>query len=85
MPNKTIKIIFFGDVVGSLGRKAVKEIVPIWQKKYQPEAKRYNHLVKSKQRQKIFNHINKINEQHNINNDRIDALSIDYNEKYVAN
>jgi polar amino acid transport system substrate-binding protein len=37
MPNKTIKIIFFGDIVGSLGRTAVKEIVPVWQKKYQPD------------------------------------------------
>jgi 2',3'-cyclic-nucleotide 2'-phosphodiesterase len=37
MQNKTIKIIFFGDVVGSLGRTAVKEIAPVWQKKYQPD------------------------------------------------
>ncbi|MCB9802917.1 YmdB family metallophosphoesterase [Candidatus Nomurabacteria bacterium] len=37
MQNKTIKIIFFGDIVGSLGRKAVKEIVPLWQKEYAPD------------------------------------------------
>lgn len=37
MPNKTIKILFFGDVVGSLGRKAVKHMLPIWQTKYQPD------------------------------------------------
>lgn len=37
MPNKTIKIIFFGDIVGSLGRTAVKKMVPVWQKKYQPD------------------------------------------------
>ncbi|KKP90112.1 MAG: Metallophosphoesterase [Parcubacteria group bacterium GW2011_GWA2_36_10] len=37
MPNKTIKILFFGDVVGSLGRKAVKIMLPIWQKKYQTD------------------------------------------------
>ena len=37
MPNKTIKIIFFGDVVGSLGRTAIKEMAPIWQKKYAPD------------------------------------------------
>ena len=37
MPNNTIKIIFFGDVVGSLGRQAVKKIAPVWQKKYQPD------------------------------------------------
>lgn len=37
MPNKKIKILFFGDVVGSLGRKAVKQIVPLWQAKYQPD------------------------------------------------
>lgn len=36
MPDKTT-IIFFGDVVGALGRKAVKEILPQWQQKYQPD------------------------------------------------
>lgn len=37
MPNKTIKIIFFGDIVGSLARQAVIKTVPLWQKKYQPD------------------------------------------------
>jgi len=36
MPDK-IKILFFGDVVGALGRKAVKDIIPQWQKKYKPD------------------------------------------------
>ncbi len=36
MPAKT-KIIFFGDVSGSLGRQGVKTIVPRWQKKYKPD------------------------------------------------
>jgi 2',3'-cyclic-nucleotide 2'-phosphodiesterase len=36
MPDKTT-IIFFGDVVGALGRKAVKEILPQWKQKYQPD------------------------------------------------
>ena len=36
MPDKT-KILFFGDVVGALGRKAVKEIIPQWQQKYKPD------------------------------------------------
>lgn len=37
MPNNTLKIIFFGDVVGSLGREAVKRILPEWRKIYQPD------------------------------------------------
>ena len=36
MPDKT-KIIFLGDISGVLGRKGVEEIVPQWQKKYQPD------------------------------------------------
>ncbi|PIR07300.1 MAG: metallophosphoesterase [Candidatus Komeilibacteria bacterium CG11_big_fil_rev_8_21_14_0_20_36_20] len=36
MPAKS-KIIFLGDVVGSLGRQAVKEVLPQWQKKYRPD------------------------------------------------
>jgi polar amino acid transport system substrate-binding protein len=36
MPDK-MKIIFLGDVSGSLGRRGVKNIVPLWQKKYQPD------------------------------------------------
>jgi len=30
------KILFFGDVIGALGRQAVKDIIPKWQKKYKP-------------------------------------------------
>ena len=33
MPDK-IKIIFFGDITGSLARQAIKNIIPQWQKKY---------------------------------------------------
>lgn len=36
MPAKT-KIIFLGDVSGSMGRQGVKSIVPRWQKKYKPD------------------------------------------------
>ena len=36
MPDK-ITIIFFGDVVGSIGRRGVKNILPLWQKKYKPD------------------------------------------------
>ncbi len=32
-----MKILFFGDIVGKPGRQAVKEILPPWQKKYQPD------------------------------------------------
>ena len=32
-----MKILFFGDVVGSSGREALKEIMPKWRKKYQPD------------------------------------------------
>ena len=34
---ETIKIIFVGDVVGKLGRKALAKVIPIWQAKYQPD------------------------------------------------
>lgn len=36
MPAKT-RVIFIGDVVGSLGRQALKDILPKWQKKYKPD------------------------------------------------
>lgn len=36
MPDK-IKILFFGDIVGSIGRQGVKNIFPIWEKKYKPD------------------------------------------------
>jgi len=32
-----MKILFFGDIVGQPGRQAIKEILPQWQKKYQPD------------------------------------------------
>ena len=32
-----MKIIFFGDIVGSPGRYAIKKIVPKWKKKHQPD------------------------------------------------
>ena len=32
-----MKIIFFGDIVGKPGREAIKKIVPLWRKKYQPD------------------------------------------------
>jgi len=32
-----MKILFFGDIVGKPGRKALKKILPSWQKKYQPD------------------------------------------------
>ena len=32
-----MKILFFGDIVGQPGRQAIKEIIPQWQKKYQPD------------------------------------------------
>lgn len=32
-----MKIIFFGDIVGQPGRQAIKKILPLWQKKYQPD------------------------------------------------
>ena len=31
------KVLFFGDISGSLGRKGVKDISPLWQKKYRPD------------------------------------------------
>jgi metallophosphoesterase (TIGR00282 family) len=37
MPDNKIKILFFGDVIGSIGRQGVKNILPIWRKKYQPD------------------------------------------------
>jgi len=36
MQDKT-KILFFGDISGSLGRKAIKEMAPLWKKKYHPD------------------------------------------------
>lgn len=32
-----MRLIFFGDVVGKAGRKAISQILPIWRQKYQPE------------------------------------------------
>ncbi|MDD4995030.1 MAG: TIGR00282 family metallophosphoesterase [Patescibacteria group bacterium] len=32
----TLKFIFFGDVVGKIGRRALAQIVPKWRKKYAP-------------------------------------------------
>lgn len=32
-----MKILFFGDIVGRPGRQAIKEILPGWRKKYQPD------------------------------------------------
>ena len=32
-----MRILFFGDIVGKPGRQAIKEILPGWQKKYQPD------------------------------------------------
>jgi len=32
-----MKILFFGDVFGRPGREAVSKILPMWQKKYQPD------------------------------------------------
>ncbi len=37
MPDKTTKLIFLGDISGSLGRKGAKEIVPQWKQKYNPD------------------------------------------------
>jgi len=34
---KFMKILFFGDVFGRPGREAVSKILPMWQKKYQPD------------------------------------------------
>jgi len=34
---KSFKIIFFGDIMGKIGRSAVAQILPEWQKKYQPD------------------------------------------------
>ncbi len=34
---KLIKLIFIGDVMGKLGRKALAKIVPKWREKYQPD------------------------------------------------
>jgi metallophosphoesterase (TIGR00282 family) len=36
MPDK-ITILFFGDIVGSIGRQGVKNILPLWRKKYKPD------------------------------------------------
>lgn len=32
-----VKIIFFGDVMGKIGRKAVTQIIPVWKKTYSPD------------------------------------------------
>tara|TARA_Y100000031_G_scaffold70831_2_gene78537 strand:+ start:13736 stop:14512 length:777 start_codon:yes stop_codon:yes gene_type:complete len=32
-----VRILFFGDIVGQPGREAIKQILPQWQKKYQPD------------------------------------------------
>lgn len=32
-----MKIIFIGDIVGKIGRKAVAEVLPAWRKKYKPD------------------------------------------------
>lgn len=32
-----MKIIFIGDLVGKIARKALKEVVPAWRKKYKPD------------------------------------------------
>ena len=32
-----MKVIFFGDIMGKIGRSAVAQILPDWQKKYQPD------------------------------------------------
>ncbi|OGZ35162.1 MAG: metallophosphoesterase [Candidatus Portnoybacteria bacterium RIFCSPLOWO2_01_FULL_43_11] len=32
-----MKILFFGDIIGRPGREAIKEILPQWKKKYQPD------------------------------------------------
>lgn len=36
MPGST-KILFFGDISGSLGRQGIKAMVPKWKEKYQPD------------------------------------------------
>lgn len=33
----TLKVLFFGDIIGRIGRNAVKKILPKLQKKYQPD------------------------------------------------
>lgn len=37
MPDKDIKILFFGDVVGKIGRQALKKIIPQLKKKLAPD------------------------------------------------
>lgn len=37
MKKKTLDILFFGDIVGKLGRKAVAEVVPTLRKKYEAD------------------------------------------------
>ncbi len=32
-----MKVLFFGDIVGKLGRRAVAAILPFWKKKYRPD------------------------------------------------
>ncbi len=33
-----VKILFIGDVIGKPGRRALKEVLPMWKEKYQPDA-----------------------------------------------
>ncbi len=37
MADKPVKILFFGDIVGKIGRRAVAQIIPQWQAKYHPD------------------------------------------------
>lgn len=30
-------LLFFGDIVGKIGRRAIKKILPVWKKKYKPD------------------------------------------------
>lgn len=32
-----MKVLFFGDIVGKIGRKAIKQVLPAWRKKYAPD------------------------------------------------
>lgn len=32
-----MKVLFFGDIDGKIGRNAVAKVLPVWQKKYQPD------------------------------------------------
>lgn len=37
MKQNIIKIIFFGDIMGKIGRQALAQIIPVWEKKYEPD------------------------------------------------